>query len=191
MFPDEVIHDENCKHDKQNACHLAKPCEHLVDGRLPFLHLHLDRVWYGVMYGYGVGLGVVDDFEPILEVYLGNVDGVAFRKNAYAIVQINAIRLDEAVSLAYIPIHILRDRDIFYAPASCQRHEHHGQHSEREPLQPISSHIYVVLLLLLKEPIGLPFSSLDKAVELSASCVDPPHELCLDALVIFAILDCL
>ena len=134
MFSDEVIHDENCKHDKQNACHLAKPCEHLVESRLTFLHLHLDRVGDGVMYGYGVGLGVVDDFEPILEAYLGNVYGVAFRKDCNAIVQINAIRLDEAVSLAYVPIPVLRDRNVSHAPASCQRHEHHGQHSEREPL---------------------------------------------------------
>ena len=81
MLSDEVIHDENCKHDKQNACHLAKPYEHLVDGRLPFLHLHLDRVGYGVMYGYGVGLCVVDDFEPILEACLGNVDCFTFRKD--------------------------------------------------------------------------------------------------------------
>ena len=81
MFPDEVIHDEHGEHDKQNSCHLTKTYEHLVDGRLPFLHLHLDRVGYGVMYGYGVGLGVVDVFEPILEACLGNVDGVAFRKD--------------------------------------------------------------------------------------------------------------
>lgn len=134
MLSDEVIHDDHGEHDKQNACHLTKPYKHLVDGRLPFLYLHLDRVGYGVMYGYGVGLGVVDDFEPILEVYLGNVDGVAFRKDCNAIVQINAIRLDEAVSLAYIPIHVLRDRNVFHATAPCQRHEHHGQHSEREPL---------------------------------------------------------
>lgn len=134
MLSGEVIHDEHGEHDKQNACHLSKPYDNLVNERLFLLHLHLDRVGDGVMYGYGVGLGVVDDFEPILEAYLGNVDGVAFRKNAYAIVQINAIRLDEAVSLAYIPIPVLRDRDIFHAPASCQRHEHHGQHSEREPL---------------------------------------------------------
>lgn len=134
MLSDEVIHDENCKHDKQNACHLAKPCEHLVDGRLPFLHIHLDRIWYGVMYGYCVVLGVVDDFEPILEACLGNVDGFAFRKDCNAIVQINAIRLDEAIRLAYVPIPVLRDRDIFHAPASCQRHEHHVQHSESEPL---------------------------------------------------------
>lgn len=134
MLSGEVIHDEHGEHDKQNACHLSNPYDNLVNERLFLLHLHLDRVGDGVMYGYGVGLGVVDDFEPILEAYLGNVDGVAFRKNAYAIVQINAIRLDEAVSLAYIPIPVLRDRDIFHAPAPCQRHEHHGNHSEREPL---------------------------------------------------------
>lgn len=134
MFPDEVIHDEHGEHDKQNACHLAKPCEHLVESRLPFLHLHLDRVGDGVMYGYGVGLGVVDDFEPILEAYLGNVDGVAFRKDCNAIVQIDAVCLNEAIRLAYVPVPVLRDRDIFHAPASCQRHEHHGQHSKREPL---------------------------------------------------------
>lgn len=134
MFPDEVIHDENCKHDKQNACHLAKPYEHLVDGRLPFLHLHLDRIGYGVANGHGVGLGVVDDFEPILEAYLGNVDGVAFRKGCNAIVQIDAVCLNEAVRLAYIPIPVLRDRNVFHTPASRQRHEHHGKYSEREPL---------------------------------------------------------
>lgn len=67
MLSGEVIHDEHGEHDKQNACHLAKPYEHLVDGRLPFLHLHLDRVGYGVMYGYGVGLGLVDVFELSLK----------------------------------------------------------------------------------------------------------------------------
>ena len=81
MFPDEVIHDEHGEHDKQNTCHLANPYEHLVDGRLPFLHLHLDRIGYGVMHGHGVGLGVVDDFESILVACLGNVDGVTFRKD--------------------------------------------------------------------------------------------------------------
>lgn len=131
MLSGDVIHDEHGEHDNQNACHLTKPYEHLVDGRLPFLHLHLDMVWDGVMYGYGVCLGVVDDFEPILEAYLGNVDGVAFRKNAYAIMQIDAIRLNEAIRLAYVPVPVLRDRDIFHAPASCQRNEHHCQHSER------------------------------------------------------------
>lgn len=134
MFPDEVIHDEHGEHDKQNACHLAKPCEHLVDDRWPFLNLHLDRIGYGVMYGYGVGLGVVDDFEPILKACLGNVDGVAFRKDCNAIVQIDAIHLDEAIRFAYVPVLVLRDRNVFHTPASHQRHEHHGQHSEREPL---------------------------------------------------------
>ena len=134
MLSGEVIHDEHGEHDKQNACHLAKPYEHLVDGRLPFLHLHLDGIGYGVMYGYGVGLGVVDDFEPILEAYLGNVDGVAFRKDCNAIVQIDAVCLNEAIRFAYVPVPVLRDRNIFHAPASCQRHENHGQHSKREPL---------------------------------------------------------
>lgn len=134
MLSGEVIHDEHGEHDKQKSCHLAKPCEHLVESRLPFLHLHLDRIGYGVMYGYGVGLGVVDVFEPILEAYLGNVDGVAFRKDSNAIVQINAIRLDEAIRLAYVPVPVLRDRNVFHTPASRQSHEHHGQYSEREPL---------------------------------------------------------
>lgn len=134
MFPDEVIHYEHGEHDKQNTCHLAKPCEYLVDGRLPFLHLHLDRIGYGVANGHGVGLGVVYDFEPILEAYLGNVDGVAFRKGCNAIVQIDAVCLNEAVRLACIPIPVLRDRNVFHTPASRQRHEHHGQYSEREPL---------------------------------------------------------
>lgn len=134
MFPDEVIHDEHGEHDKQNACHLAKPYEHLVDGRQPFLHLHLDRVGDGVMYGYGVCLGVVDEPKPILEACLGNVDGVAFRKDSNAIMQIDAVRLDEAVCLAYIPVPVLRDWNVFHTPAPCQHNEHHGQHSEREPL---------------------------------------------------------
>ena len=81
MFPDEVIHDEHGEHDKQNACHLANQYEHLVNERLFLLHLHLDRIGYGVMYGYGVGICVVDDFEPILEACLCSVDGVAFRKD--------------------------------------------------------------------------------------------------------------
>lgn len=81
MFPDEVIHDEHGEHDKQNACHLAKPCEHLVDGRLLFLHLYLDGIGYGVVHGHGVDLGVVDEPKPVLVACLGNVDGVAFRKD--------------------------------------------------------------------------------------------------------------
>ena len=48
--------------------------------------------------------------------------------------QIDAVRLDEAIRLAYIPVPVLRDRNVFHAPAPCQRHERHGQHSEREPL---------------------------------------------------------
>lgn len=186
MLSDEVIHDENCKHDKQNACHLAKPCEHLVDGRLPFLHLHLDGIGDRVANGHG--LVVVDDFEPVLVACLRHVDGISLRKYRDAIVQIDAIRLNEAIRLAYVPVPVLRDRNVFHAPAPCQRHERHGQRSDREPLQPISSHNHVVLSLL-KEPLGLPFSSLNKAVELSASCVDPPHELGLDKLLSHASLN--
>ena len=44
MLPDKVMHDEHGEHDKQNACHLANPREHLVDGRLLFLHLYLDGI---------------------------------------------------------------------------------------------------------------------------------------------------
>lgn len=48
--------------------------------------------------------------------------------------QIYAIRLNEAIRLAYVPVPVLRDWNVFHAPAPCQHNEHHGQHSEREPL---------------------------------------------------------
>ena len=130
MFSDEVAHDEQGEHDKQYACHLAKPYEHLVNERLFLLHLHLDGIGDRVVHGHG--LVVVDDFEPVLVACLRHVDGISLRKYRDAIVQIDAVCLDEAVRLANVPV--LRDRNVFHAPAPCQRHENHGQHSEREPL---------------------------------------------------------
>lgn len=132
MFPDEVTHDEHSEHDKQNACHLANPCEHLVNGRLSFLHLHLDRIGYGVMHGHGVRLGVVDVFEPILVSCICRKDGVPTNEYTHAVMQVDAIHFEKAIRLANVPV--LRDRNVFHAPAPCKRHERHGQHSEREPL---------------------------------------------------------
>lgn len=134
MLSDEVIHDEHGEHDKQNACHLAKPYEHLVDGRLPFLHLYLDGIGYGVVHGHGVGLGVVDVFEPILVSCLCRKDGVPMNEYTHAVMQVDAIHFEKAIRLAYVPIPVLCDWNVSHTPASCQRHEHHGQHSEREPL---------------------------------------------------------
>ena len=81
MLSGEVAHNEYEEHDEQQARHHAKSYDHIVNERLFLLHLHLDRIGYGVMHGYGVGLGVVDDFESILIACLGNVDGVTFRKD--------------------------------------------------------------------------------------------------------------
>lgn len=184
MLSGEVAHNEYEEHDEQQARHHAKSHDHLVNERLFLLHLHLDGIGDRVVHGHG--LVVVDDFEPVLVACLRHVDGISLRKYRDAIVQIDAVCLDEAVRLANVPV--LRDRNVFHAPAPCQRHERHGQRSDREPLQPISSHNHVVLSLL-KEPLGLPFPTLHKAVELSASCVDPPHELGLDKLLSHASLN--
>ena len=180
MFPVQIA-DEAQQEDREQdyTGELANYVDRLVNECLSLLHLHLDGVGDGVTHNHRVGIGVVNEPNPVFVACLRHVDGVAFRKDAYAIMQIDTIRLDEAVGLAYIPIPVLRDWNVFLDPASCQRSDRHGKHGEREPLYPISSHNHVVLLSL-KEPIGLPPPAPDEAVELSPVRIHPLQELRLN-----------